>query len=121
MKTAIIIVALLIISIGSIMFFSHSNTKTSFMDEYKNTANAVLVDVRTPDEFAQGHITGAVNVDFYSPDFLDHMKALGTDKKFFIYCRSGSRSGQAKAELGNAGMWVTDLPGGISNHPELLN
>lgn len=96
------------------------NNEGDFMTTYSNAENAVLVDVRTADEYNGGHIAGAVNVDFYNPSFVNTMKALGTDKHFFIYCRSGNRSGQAVRALTDAGMNVQDLKGGIGSHPELL-
>lgn len=108
------------------MFFELSNngggqnTDADFMATFKSVKNAVLVDVRTADEYSGGHIARAVNVDFYNPSFVDNMKALGADKNFFIYCRSGNRSGQAVRALTDAGLSVQDLKGGIGSHPELL-
>src|SRR3990172_7032601 len=55
----------------------------------------VVLDLRTPDEFASGHITGAVNIDFYATDFADQIGALDRGARYVVYCRSGNRSGEA--------------------------
>ncbi len=61
------------------------------------TANQdiTILDVRTPQEFADNHIQGAVNVDFNSPNFKDEVAKLDKAKAYKLYCRSGNRSGQA--------------------------
>ena len=51
-----------------------------------------LVDVRTPEEYAEGHIAGAKNVDFLESDFEKQVAALERDKTYLIHCASGSRS-----------------------------
>lgn len=63
----------------------------------KNRGNAgfVVLDVRTPAEFAAGHIPGAVNVDFRSPDFQARAGKLDKGKSYLVYCRTGHRSGLA--------------------------
>lgn len=53
---------------------------------------AVLVDVRTPAEFAAGHLDGALNIDLQSPDFEERIGALDKSEKYVVYCRSGNRS-----------------------------
>ena len=55
----------------------------------------VVIDVRTPEEFAEEHIENAINIDFYSETFRDELNKLDKDKTYFIYCRSANRSGQA--------------------------
>lgn len=58
-------------------------------------ADAVLIDVRTPAEFAEGHLAGAVNIDLQSGAFEQQIAALPLDGDYVVYCRSGNRSGQA--------------------------
>ena len=60
---------------------------------------ALLIDVRTSEEFSQGHIEGALNIPFQATDQL--MQVIGDDKQrpVVVYCRSGNRSGQAKVML----------------------
>ena len=74
-----------------------------------------LVDVRTPAEFAEGHIAGAVNIDVKASDFKE--KALATLDKarpVAVYCRSGRRSVDAANVLTKEGFRVTNLLGGIN-------
>jgi phage shock protein E len=68
-------------------------------ESYAVTGDTVIIDVRTPEEFATGHLVGAVNIDVQSPDFRDRVMALDTDGEYFIYCRSGNRSGQAITQM----------------------
>jgi len=71
----------------------------------------VILDVRTPDEFAAGHLPGAVNIDFYELSFPDDLDALDKDVPYAIYCRSGNRSGGLMEDLGFG--TVSELGGGI--------
>jgi rhodanese-related sulfurtransferase len=74
-----------------------------------------LLDVRTPEEFAAGHIAGAENVDFYASDFADRLDALDHGAGYVVYCHSGNRSGQATALMAEKGFTdVTDVDGGIA-------
>jgi L-ascorbate metabolism protein UlaG (beta-lactamase superfamily)/rhodanese-related sulfurtransferase len=73
-----------------------------------------LVDVRTPDEYAEGHLRGAANIDAEAADFLDRMEAAcPRETPVAIYCRSGRRSAEAAKKLSKAGYTVCDLQGGI--------
>lgn len=73
-----------------------------------------LVDIRTASEFAQGHIEGAINVDFYDPNFLQNMQnVVQTNQTLYIYCRSGNRTGMAAKRLAAVGYHVVDLQNGI--------
>ncbi|MGB2429790.1 MAG: rhodanese-like domain-containing protein [Akkermansiaceae bacterium] len=51
-----------------------------------------VLDVRTPAEYAEGHIAGAVNVDFKSPDFAENIAKLDKNTTYIVHCRSGRRS-----------------------------
>ena len=66
-----------------------------FLKKYHQTEGAVLIDVRTQEEADQGMIDGAMVMDFYSDDFEAQVKQLDTNKPYFLYCRSGGRSGEA--------------------------
>jgi rhodanese-related sulfurtransferase len=59
------------------------------------TDKPVLLDVRTPGEFATGTIKGSKNIDFNSPDFEKELAKLDKSETYLVYCRSGNRSGQA--------------------------
>ncbi len=74
----------------------------------------VVLDVRTPEEFAEGHLEGAVLVDFYAADFAEQLAALDTDVPYLVYCRSGNRSGQALGVMEQIGFTsAVDVDGGI--------
>ena len=73
-----------------------------------------VIDVRTPEEFDEGHIEGATLIDFYEPDFADRIAELDRDREYVVYCRSGNRSGQATALMADQGFAaVNDVDGGI--------
>lgn len=76
-------------------------------------ADTVIVDVRTPGEYATGHLEGAVNIDFQSPSFDDAVAELDPDVDYVAYCQSGNRSSQAVAVMVAADLAVQDA-GGIA-------
>jgi rhodanese-related sulfurtransferase len=92
-------------------------TGTAFQGEYKNAYKSVLIDVRTPSEFASGSIMGARNINIMSPRFKDTISQLPKDKEYFLFCRSGSRSAQACKIMAKEGFKVANLKGGIHEWP----
>jgi L-ascorbate metabolism protein UlaG (beta-lactamase superfamily)/rhodanese-related sulfurtransferase len=73
-----------------------------------------LVDVRTPEEYAEGHLRGAANIDWNAPEFMDLFTASCPEKTpVAVYCRTGRRSAEAAKKLSKAGYTVTNLLGGI--------
>ena len=58
-------------------------------------AGAVVIDVRTPQEYAEGHLQGATNIDVQSGSFEQQVSALETGSNYVVYCRSGNRSARA--------------------------
>lgn len=74
----------------------------------------VVLDVRTAEEYAEGHIDGAVQLDFYSPDFAEQLAQLDPTVPYVVYCRSGNRSGQTVPIMEELGFTsVADVDGGI--------
>ncbi len=67
----------------------------TLIQENQNNPDFITIDVRTPEEFADGYLENAVNLDFYSETFRDELDQLDKNKKYLIYCRSGGRSGNA--------------------------
>lgn len=65
------------------------------IDQNTGKPDFVVLDLRTPKEYAGGHIAGAVLLDYRSPGFQKGMRQLDTSKRYLIYCRTGNRSGQA--------------------------
>ena len=75
---------------------------TEFLE--KATAqDVVLIDVRTPGEFAEGNITNALNIDVQSSTFDSQIAQLDPTKTYALYCRSGNRSGIAAEKMADAG------------------
>ncbi|MEP2775099.1 MAG: rhodanese-like domain-containing protein [Luteolibacter sp.] len=76
---------------------------------------AQLLDVRTQEEWDEGHLEGATLVTVTEEGFLDKAKAtLDPEKPVVVYCRSGNRSAKATEQLRTAGFTVHDLAGGIT-------
>ena len=77
--------------------------------------SVALLDVRTPEEYAAGHLHGASNCDWYAPDFMEKVRsAYPTETPIAVYCRSGKRSAAAAAKLSRAGYTVTNMLGGYN-------
>lgn len=74
--------------------------------------DTVIIDVRTPAEFASGHLEGALNIDVQSPDFAAQIMELDPSGEYFVYCRSGNRSGQAIAQMTQMGFDGNNLTNG---------
>lgn len=90
---------------------------SDFKEKFKATKGAVLVDVRTLGEFKGGSLKGARHIDFMSYSFKDEFLKLDKDKEYFLFCRSGNRSGQACNVLSKEGYKVYNLAGGIGTWP----
>ena len=72
-----------------------------------------IVDVRTPEEFRSGHITGSINIDYNGADFEKHLAGLDKSKFYLIYCRSGNRSSRAHSIMKKLGFKKVYDFGGI--------
>lgn len=74
-----------------------------------------LVDVRTPEEYKEGHISNAQNIDFNSPTFDEDIVNLDKNKPVILYCKGGGRSSKCSEKLLKAGfVKIYDLQGGIT-------
>ena len=99
------------------------------LDEFEKkiaSEKYLLVDVRTAEEFAEGHIEGALNIDYFSATFSDDISKVGFEIPVLLYCRSGNRSGKAMKIMKELGFKeVYNLEGGIkgwisSNNPVII-
>lgn len=78
-----------------------------------------LVDVRTPEEFAAGHLPGAVNIDLQDPGFAEQVATLDPQGAYAVYCRSGNRSAVAVEQMTGLGFTnAYDLAGGFVDWQE---
>lgn len=84
-----------------------------FIKEYEQNQNAILIDVRTPEEYSKGYIKHAINFDIYSKSFEQKISTIDNSKTIFLYCRSGKRSNSAAHILVKMGFEkIYDLKGG---------
>ena len=75
----------------------------------------IILDVRTPKEFSEGHLPQAVNVDFLNPNFKSEIAKLDKADTYKIYCRSGRRSGQAVIVMKDLGFKNLENLGGYED------
>ena len=91
---------------------THADAKEAAKLVAKN--QVVVLDVRTPGEFAAGHLAGATNIDFQSGDFSERLEKLDRDKSYLVYCAVGGRSTKALPQLSQLGFkHVVHLDGGF--------
>lgn len=105
--------ALLVLAVGCSAQSGKKLSVDEFEKQLSEDKNAILLDVRTGEEFAERHLENAVNIDFKSDSFSTAIEHLDKSKTIFVYCLSGGRSGQATEELIKKGFKVNDLQGGI--------
>ena len=90
------------------------NVEVAAFAELIADSNVVILDVRKVDEFAEGHIKGAILIDQFQSDFVEQAQAkLPKDKTIAVYCRSGRRSANAAGKLADIGYKCVNLKGGI--------
>ena len=86
----------------------------TLIQENKNKPDFVIIDVRKPEEFADGHIANAVNIDFYSATFRNGIDRLDKSQTYLVYCRSGARSLSSAKIMEELGFKeVYNMSGGI--------
>lgn len=85
----------------------------AFIHAAEGDKTAVIVDVRRPSEYAEGHLRGAVNVDWLDEAaFAAAMSQMDKAHTYYVYCRSGRRSHEAATKMRSAGLRVVDMQGG---------
>ena len=96
--------------------------ETAFRNNRKK-GRAIVIDVRTPEEFANGHSPVALNIDIYAPDFVKTVEKLDRENSYFLYCNSGNRSRKALKLFEQLGFReVYDLKGGwVFNRRKILS
>ncbi len=106
--------------IFSMLFGKNDKIKMLNSDEFltalNNDKEAVLIDVRTNEEYQSQHIPKSRLIDIYSSDFVEVVSKLNKEKNYYIYCRSGVRSMNAANKMVKLGFKnVTNLKGGIKS------
>jgi thioredoxin 1 len=123
-KTSKQILNLLVLTI-SIVFSSCSHDKlqtnkndltpVEFSKKTKENTSSPIVDVRTPDEFSEGHLENAKNINWKGNDFEKQINQFDKSTPTFVYCKSGGRSALAAQKMRSIGFKeVYELKGGIS-------
>ena len=84
------------------------NTSQAAAVESAKAAGASVIDVRTPEEYAEARVEGATNIDVQASDFDDRIAELDRDTTYVVYCRSGNRSAAAAERMREAGLTVVD-------------
>jgi phage shock protein E len=115
MKKIVLIVISIFLLVGcTSMTAGVTNMNVSEFSAKIAEAGVVTLDVRTPNEFAEGYIEGARLIDFQSGNFENEIALLDKNAIYAVYCRSGNRSGQAVKVMHDAGFHnVYNLDGGV--------
>lgn len=102
--------------LAGVMFSGCAQQRDQPMSEFSPDVmeqGAMLVDVRTPEEFGQGHLEGAVNIDWFDPAFARQWENVDRDRPVYVYCKVGGRSSKAATLLDSLGFkHVVNLSGG---------
>ena len=86
----------------------------SLIQENEGNSDFVILDVRTPEEYSEGHIEGSINIDYYADDFENSLDELDKEKTYLVYCRSGRRSASARDIMSELGFKnIYNMSGGI--------
>lgn len=92
----------------------------AFIKQAKADTTAIILDVRTPEEYKEEHLAGAQQLDFLNTSVFDAgIKLLDKSHTYYVYCRSGKRSHNACIKMKKQGFKVFDMEGGILNWKKL--
>ena len=99
---------------GLFDFLKHTDINQG-VAQFRQTSNAMLVDVRTPEEYREGHIPGSINVPLQQIEYIE-LEVAEKNTPLYVYCRSGARSRQATALLKEIGYEDVHNIGGILDY-----
>ncbi len=109
MRYAILITLLFLFSMGCAQSKSKPITEFSQND----TKSGILIDVRTPEEYSDGHIDNALNINWFDENFQKQFESIDKNETIYVYCKKGGRSAKAAHLLDSLGFKkVIDLEGG---------
>ena len=92
----------------------------AFIKQAKADTTSIILDVRTPGEYKEEHLAGALQLDFLNSEVFDAgIKLLDKSHTYYVYCRSGKRSHHACMKMKKQGFKVFDMEGGILNWKRL--
>ena len=117
MRRLLLLLVIGLLSVTTLTACSSSTTHTVNPDQAKSMIDqgAGVLDVRTPEEFAQGHLVGAINIDVENPDFQTKVASLQKDATWVVYCHSGRRAALAISEMSTMGFTDLSNAGGFAD------
>lgn len=116
LAVAVLAASTLVLSACSSKAGAVTNMNVKDFSAKTQEAGVVTLDVRTPGEFSQGHIQGAINIDVEASTFDSEIAKLDKTKTYAVYCHSGNRSGIATAAMAKVGFThIFNLSNGLSD------
>ncbi|MCX6140940.1 MAG: rhodanese-like domain-containing protein [Candidatus Kapabacteria bacterium] len=104
MKTIIAVIVVGLLAISVVDAGSSGDVSTASAEKMvKDTKGLIILDVRTPEEYAAGHLANAKLMNYYDKNFTDQLKTLPKSKSVLIYCKSGRRSAETLALMKKLG------------------
>jgi rhodanese-related sulfurtransferase len=106
MKNRLYLLAALLLMLGGCTANSQGIkpiNSTEVSELLQANKSLIILDVRTPEEYAQGHIKGAVNLDVHQPDAMDKIDKLDKNATYLVYCRTKNRSGVVANHMNDSG------------------
>ena len=91
----------------------------NFKQKIESDPDAIIIDVRTPEEEVEGIIEGSININIMDPSFMSKVMELDKNKNYYVFCRSGNRSGNACRFMEQNGLNAINLEGGIQAWNEM--
>jgi rhodanese-related sulfurtransferase len=114
MKKLFALIAAVFLLAGCSSSPSANNLSVTEFSAKTAEAGVITIDVRTPGEYAEGHLQDAQLIDFQSGNFENEISSLDKNATYAVYCRSGNRSGQAVKVMLDAGFTnVFNMNGGV--------
>ena len=114
-KISSIIVALFVSVVSFSQTPGYHDVQVAEFEKLVNGGKGIVLDVRTPKEYAEGHLKGSVNINYFDKDFKGQVAKLDKSKPVYVYCHSGGRSSKAMTIMQGEGFkTVYNLTGGYS-------
>lgn len=89
-----------------------------FNKQYESDENAVLLDVRTPEEYHHSSLAGSRNLNYLSTTLADELEQLDKQKTYYVFCQTGRRSLRVCVLLKNSGFTICNLDGGLTSQQQ---
>ena len=119
MKRINLVVILLIILSSCVQTKTEITTLEITQFDPDSAENGILIDVRTPEEYAEGHLPNAINIDVKDEGFAEKMNEIKKNKNIYLYCKTGKRSTKAVAIADTLGFKnIYNLDGGFISWKE---